>query len=136
MENLPIGTLQTCFLKEPGFINENWIVCDGTEYDNSDNKFNALLEMEIGFKFDNVFKSPDYRSMNFVNCNRLTNEMNRDKCKKLENYGGHYHCKNDYFNNVKSVLFYKREIVDFVNNRDETSENEKANICWIIKYKL
>ena len=57
-ENLPVGTIQAYMADiEP----DGWLFCDGIEKENTNNKFNSLLQLNIGKLNDNLkYIPPDY----------------------------------------------------------------------------
>lgn len=130
--DIPIGTMLMCTGNKNEF-NEKWLVCDGTEYDNIDGKFNILLEMNIGYSYDNIFKSPDYGNMTFIKSTDPHYEQFKNNFDKSIKYSGHYHHNNDYFKNSKSNLLTNKIFIDCLHNRDcENCINNK--IYWIVKY--
>lgn len=54
---------------------ENWVLCDGKERDNTDKKYDELINMEIGERKDNMYIPPDYNTMSLVSIDKSDNDI-------------------------------------------------------------
>lgn len=54
---------------------ENWVLCDGKERDNEDNRYDELINMEIGEKKGNKYFPPDYNTMSLFSLERGGDEI-------------------------------------------------------------
>jgi uncharacterized protein YvpB len=135
MNDCPIGTIYTCALSEDfQKENDNWLICDGKSYDNTDGIFNKLVDLNIGIIVENTYTSPDYGTMVFKNNTKVDNVTFSNKLKDVLKYKGHYHYNNDYFRNTHTVFLKKKNMVDCLSVRNDTDETN-SNIYWIVKYK-
>jgi len=139
-KELPIGTILPCL----GNVDNNWIVCDGSELENLDGKFNSLIEMDIGVVNNNIYTSPNFNSMEFVDTvgtdyNSLMNDFN-----KFLNNGGHRHSfdkkkllYNQYMENHKIIFDYNNIFIELItkNYKENLKNASIEKMKWIIKYR-
>jgi hypothetical protein len=139
-KELPIGSILPCL----GNVENNWIVCDGSELENLDGKFNSLIEMDIGVVNNNVYTSPNFNNMEFVDTsgtdyNSLVNEFN-----KIFKNNGHRHSfdkknslHNQYMENHQTIFDYDRIFIELItkNYKENLTNASTEKMKWIIKYR-
>ena len=54
---------------------ENWVLCDGNKRDNTDKKYDELINMEIGERKDNMYIPPDYNTMALVSIDKSNSDI-------------------------------------------------------------
>jgi len=54
---------------------ENWVLCDGKKRDNSDNRYNELINLEIGEKKGDNYFPPNYNTMALVSLERSEDDI-------------------------------------------------------------
>jgi hypothetical protein len=141
-KELPIGTILPCL---GNVDNNNWIVCDGTELENVDNKFISLFEMDIGsIDSNNMYTSPNFNNMEFVDTVgtdyiKLMNDFN-----KFLNNSGHRHSfdkkkslYNQYMENHKIIFDYDKIFIELItkNYKENLTNISTDKMKWIIKYR-
>jgi hypothetical protein len=143
----PIGTMVSCIGK---IDEEKWIICDGSEYDNSDNRFEQLLEIGFGTQHDNKYISPNFNNMTFVykpimdDKGRKNENETINKIINTEKYTGHMHyldgdnsaeaIKKKYFNIDKDIYTHVPHLVDYI-KRQMNKEDYNNIMKWIIRYR-
>ena len=144
---LSIGTIFPCYSREVN--HPGWILCDGKEHDNSDGRFDSLLEMDIGKNGgDGKYISPDFCQMEFVDTSTTDNDMFVRTFNKIIKNDGHVHSfstvdnsslKTDYMDMGVSMFHHNS---DFIDSFMKLYRNQKAfldlkgpSISWMMKYK-
>lgn len=54
---------------------ENWVICDGNERDNSDNRYDELIKLELGERKDDMYLPPNYNTMSLVTIDKSDDEI-------------------------------------------------------------
>lgn len=140
----PVGTL----LAFVGKIDEeHWIICDGNEYDNSDNRFAHLLDVGFGKQNGDKYVSPDFNNMVFIN-NPHKNDNSKliaDNFVKQNRYLGHFHYIDDdnsaemvqkkYFKKETNIHTNIPHLLDYIRKNEDTREKYNDIMKWIIRYK-
>ena len=87
---------------------ENWVLCDGKERDNEDNKYDELINMEIGEKKGNKYFPPDYNTMSLFSLERSDEDiidlLSKQILKSEVGYQGLMH---------SHLLFAGKEMMDY-----------------------
>jgi hypothetical protein len=134
-ENLPVGTIQAYMAHiEP----DGWLFCDGLEKENTNNKFNNLLQLNIGSLNDNLkYVPPDYSKSAITSISdNIIDKTNLLLSLHLKKYSArifHSYMKNnllivDYNNN------FLKNYCNTNNNDIDLNIIEDRPIKWIIKY--
>jgi hypothetical protein len=135
-ENLPVGTIQAYM---GDVLPDGWLFCDGIEKENIDNKFNNLLQLNIG-KLNNNLKyiPPDYSksaitsiSDNIIDKTNLLLSLN---LKKNSVRIVHSYMKNNFLILDHNNNLFKNECNTDNNNIIDLNIIEDRPIKWIIKY--
>lgn len=114
---------------------DGWILCDGIERDNIDNRYNNLASCNIGYITNNKYVPPNYSNMQLKDTASFDKNLCYDKHIK---YKGHVHkFKNEKFEHRYDqipvpLLLAKEAYHIFI---QECFINKTENkIYWFVKY--
>lgn len=54
---------------------ENWVICDGKERDNSDNRYDELIKLELGERKGEKYLPPNYNTMSLFSVDKSDDEI-------------------------------------------------------------
>lgn len=130
---------------------EDWLICDGKERNNIDNKYDSLKRFDFGTFINDKYVPPDYSNSKLIYSDNKYNEnninfMNPDVITGSCGRSCHYYIRNfnfiNSYNNVIDVDInedvspdmkeYINENIDKKQFKSIKHKERKAN--WIIKY--
>ena len=137
METVEPGTIVSYFGE---VAPEGWVICNGLEIINTNDKFSKLIEMNIGsINERNNYIPPNYINMKLISTNELNNAYIKETHKT---YNGHLHVFNKeiiddeyyyYYSLPKPLLLTSKNYAEWLNNCFRISSTTE-NINWIIKH--
>ena len=54
---------------------ENWVICDGKERDNSDNRYDELIKLELGERKGEKYLPPNYNTMSLFSVDKSDDDI-------------------------------------------------------------